>query len=202
MTIAARIAMAAAILSTLAGCVPFGAQEPQRYYVLDEPAARAAPAKAARATTLLVAPATAPDFYETQDIVYSRTPGVRADYQFHSWTERPGRRVTQLLIARIERDGSFKAVAEAASGIRGDLLLNTRLSEFYHEASVSPGSVRVTLTAELLDQVQRVLLARRTFERSVAAATYDASGAVGAFNQAVGAILDDVSLWVDGAAPR
>jgi ABC-type uncharacterized transport system auxiliary subunit len=50
--------------------------------------------------------------------------------------------------------------------------------------------------------VRRVLLARRTFDRSAPAATYDAPGAVPAFNQALTAILDDVSAWVDATVPR
>jgi ABC-type uncharacterized transport system auxiliary subunit len=60
----------------------------------------------------------------------------------------------------------------------------------------------VALTAELVDPVRRVLLARRTFDRSAPAATYDAPGAVPAFNQAVAALLDDVSAWVDATVPR
>ena len=35
-----------------------------------------------------------------------------------------------------------------------------------------------------------------------AVATYDAPGAVQAFNQAVIAILDDISAWVSASAPR
>jgi ABC-type uncharacterized transport system auxiliary subunit len=53
-----------------------------------------------------------------------------------------------------------------------------------------------------MDPVQRVLLARRTFERSAPAATYDAPGAVRAFGTAVAAILDDVTAWVNATAPR
>jgi ABC-type uncharacterized transport system auxiliary subunit len=81
-------------------------------------------------------------------------------------------------------------------------VLNTHLTEFYHDAAVAPGSARVVLTAELVDPVRRVLLARRTFDRSAPAATYDAPGAVPAFNQALTAILDDVSAWVDATVPR
>lgn len=198
----AKILLACSAAALAAGCLSSSERAFQRYYVLEASGVQAAQAKTPRASTLLVAPTTASSFYETQDIVYSRIPGTRAYYQFHAWTERPGRAVGELLVAHLERRGSFKAITRATSGIQGELILETHLSEFYHDASADPGSIRVSLTAELIDPVRRVLVARRTFTRSAPAVTYDAPGAVQAFNKAIGAMLDDVSAWVDGAAPR
>jgi len=200
MTALARLAAAGA-LAALVGCSTLGEQEAQRYHVLEAPAGGKA-AAAPRAATLLVAPATASSFYETQDIVYSRAPGTRAYYQYHGWTERPSRRITELVVARLERAGQFETVAPALSGVRGDLVLNLPLAELYHDALDAPGRVRVVLAAELLDPARRTLIARRTFEQSAPAATYDAPGAVRAFNQAVAAMLDEMAAWIDGVAPR
>jgi len=198
----AKVVLASSLAALVAGCVSLGERGVQRYYVLEASGAQAAPARTSRVSTLLVTPTTASSFYETQDMVYSRTPGTRTYYQFHAWAERPSRTVGELLVAHLERSGSFKAIARATSGIQGELVLNTHLSEFYHDASADPGSVRVSLTAELIDPVRRVLVARRTFTRSAPAVTYDAPGAVPAFNKTIGAILDEVSAWVEGAAPR
>ena len=189
-------------LLLLGGCASFGPQEAQRHYVIEVPPAQAKTTATPRTTTLLVAPATVSGFYETQDIVYSRAPGMRAYYQFHSWTERPGRRLSELLVMRLERAGSFSTVATVVSGVKGQLVLGTHLAEFYHDAATAPGSVKVTITAELTDPVRRVLLARRSFERLAPAATYDAPGAVQAFNMAVTALLDEIAAWVEVAAPR
>lgn len=197
-----RIVIVGAMVAAIAGCGSFGSQEPQRYYVLDAAPANAGAAKTPRASSLLVAPTTASSFYETQEMVFSRAPGMRAYYQYHTWTERPGRRMTELLVMRLEREGLFKTVATAVSGVQGNLVLNTHLAEFYHDAASPPGSVKVTITAELMEPGRRVLLARRTFDRSAPAVTYDAPGAVQAFNKAIGAMLDDISAWVDDAAPR
>jgi cholesterol transport system auxiliary component len=197
---ATRRILAATLSAALAGCGTLGSDEPQRYYVLDPGPAKPA-AGNPRATALLIAPTTAPSFYETQEVVFSRAPSERGYYQFHAWTERPGRRLTELLVQRLERSGLFKTVASAVSGVQGSLVLNTHLAEFYHDAAKTPGSVRVTITAELMDPARRVLLARRTFERSAPAATYDAPGAVRAFGTAVAAILDDIAQWVDASAP-
>jgi len=202
MSASMRILIMVATIAALAGCLSLGPDEPQRYYVLEAAPAKTGAAMTPRAASLLVAPTTTSSFYETQEMVYSRTPGVRAYYQFHAWTERPGRRMTELLVMRLARAGSFQSVATAVSGVQGTLLLSTHLEEFYHDAAASPGSVRVTVTAELIDPGRRTLLARRTFERSTPAATYDAPGAVQAFGSAVTALLDDIAAWVDASAPR
>jgi cholesterol transport system auxiliary component len=198
----ARIVLVGALIAAVAGCLSPGPRESQRNYVLESSGAEAVRAQAARASTLLVAPATASSFYESQDIVYSRAPGTRAYYQYHSWAERPSRRIYELLVARLERSGAFEAVAAIASGVRGELVLSTHLAEFYHDATTSPGSAQIVLTAELTDPVRRVLIARRTFRGSAPAETYDAPGAVQAFNKSIAAVLDDISAWVDNAAPR
>ena len=197
-----RIVLACSIASLGAGCLSTGERASQRYYVLEASGVAADRAKSARASTLLVTPTTASSFYETQDIVYSRTAGMRSYYQFHSWTERPSRTIGELLVAHLERSGSFQTISRATSGVQGGLVLDTHLSEFYHDAATNPGEVRVALTAELIDPARRVLVARRTFARSAPALMYDAPGAVQAFNKAVAAMLADVSTWVDGAAPR
>lgn len=196
-----RIMMSGALAAMLASCLSTGSPEFQRYYVLEDLGAKSATVNA-RASTLLIAPTTASGFYETQDIVYSRAPGARAYYQYHGWTERPSRRMGDLLAVRLERSGLFETVAAAASGIGGGLVLNTHLIEIYHDAATAPGNVRVALTAELTDPVRRVLVARRTFSQTAPAPTYDAPGAVQALNIAVAAIFDDVLAWIDGAAPR
>jgi len=192
----------AALACIVAGCVSSGPREAQRFYLLEDAGASGAKAEAARSATLLLAPAGVSSFYDTQSIAYSRTPGMRAYYVYHSWTEPPGPRIGELLAARLERSGAFRAVASVTSTVRGELVLSLYLAELYHDAAANPGSARIALTAELTDPARRVLVARRSFSASAPAASYDAPGAVRAFNQALGALLDEVSAWVDAAAPR
>ena len=197
-----RVTGYAAMVAMLAGCISFGPQEPQRYYVLQAPSMKTGTAAARRNATLLLTPTTVSGFYDTQEIVYSRAPGTRAYYQLHAWTERPGPRVTELLLTRLDHAASFRDVAMAVSAVRGDWVLDTHLTEFYHDATQAPGNVRVTLVAELTDPAGRKLLARRTFTRTVPVTTYDAPGAVDAFGRAVTVLLDEVAAWVELAAPR
>ncbi|MDH4149616.1 MAG: ABC-type transport auxiliary lipoprotein family protein [Betaproteobacteria bacterium] len=197
-----RVTGYAAMVAMLAGCMSFGPQEPQRYYVLQAPSMKTGTAAARRNATLLLTPTTVSGFYDTQEIVYSRAPGTRAYYQLHAWTERPGPRVTELLLTRLDHAASFRDVAMALSSVRGDWVLDTHLTEFYHDATQAPGNVRVTLVAELTDPAGRKLLARRIFTRTAPVTTYDAPGAVDAFGRAVTVLLDEVAAWVELAAPR
>ena len=190
------------MLILLAGCVSSGPREPQRFYVLENSSARKAETGPARATTLLLAPTTASTFYDTQSIAYSRSAGTRAYYHYHSWTEPPARRIGELLALRLEANGGFRTVASLTSAVRGELVLSTHLADFYHDAGSPPGVARIALNAELSDPLKRVVVARKAFTASAPAASFDAPGAVRGFNQALGALLDELSAWVEAEAPR
>jgi cholesterol transport system auxiliary component len=188
-----------ALVLALSGCVNFGqsANAPGVvYYVLNdaEPAATPTPVPA-DALTLRVLDTTTGGFYDSDQLVFSRSAGTRGQYQFARWTERPGRRFAELLRARLDRLGRYR-VAPAGGVVHSDLMLDTRLVEFYHDATREPGQVRLELRAELVDLKQRRLLGRHTFEQKVPLATYDAAGAAQASNLAVSRVLDDVSAWL------
>lgn len=184
----------------LAGCVNFG-EKPNTpavvYYVLNDPAPVAAAAKPVRADapTLLVLDTATGSFYDTDQLVFSRSADTRGQYQFARWTERPGKRFADLMRARLDRQGAWH-VSAAGGYVRGDVLLDTELVEFYHDAASSPGQVRLVLRAELLDLKQRKLLGRHLFEQQVPLTTYDAAGAAQASNLAVGRALDDLAAWL------
>jgi cholesterol transport system auxiliary component len=200
----------AAFAGMLAGCVNFGDQPDSpapTYYVLDDagsaqadaPKGAGAPPAGPPSPVLLVLDTTASGFYDSDQLVFSRTPGTRGQYQFARWTERPGKRLADLLRARLDRQGNWR-VAGAGGYVRGDLMLDTELVEFYHDASTTPGSLRMVLRAELVDLRQRSLVGRQTFEQSVPLASYDAAGAAQAANQAVARMLDALTAWL--ASPR
>lgn len=203
-----KILSVAALALALAGCISFdgkGGAAPTIYYVLDDvvPTDTAAPVedRAAGAggapRTLLVLDTTSSGFYDNDQLVFSRTPGTRGYYQFARWTERPGKRFADLLRSRLDRLGSYR-VAAASGQVRGDLLLDTELVEFYHDARSQPGQVHLVLRADLLDLKRRTLLDRRVFEQQVPVASYDAAGAAAASGIAVGHTLDQLGAWLAG----
>lgn len=190
-----RLLVAMLLLATT-GCLPSGGtREAQRYYILDAPESKTASAGVPRLTTLVVPPTSAANFYDTQDLVFSRSPGTRAYYQFNSWTERPGRAIHDLLVSRLERSGAFKAVVGEDKPVANGLVLRTDLEELYHDAVTPPGEARIVLVAELIDSGRNVSLARRSFTQAAPAPTYDAQGAVQGFRQALGTLVGEVVAW-------
>lgn len=190
----------------LTGCINFGdkANTPVVYYVLNDPALNdPMPVRvdvpqdglASPVPTLLVLDTTTGGFYDTEQIVFSRSAGTRSQYQFARWTERPGKRFADLLRARLDRAGTWN-VSAVGGYVRGDMLLDTELVEFYHDAASEPGRMRLVLRAELVDLKQRTLLGRRVFEQQVPLATYDAAGAAQAANLAASRALDDLTAWL------
>ena len=183
----------------LAGCVNFGEDRnspPITHYVLSDFEPVAKPAGTPDPRTLLLLDTTTSAFYDTDTLAFSRRPGTRGYYQYARWTERPGKRFADLMRARLESQGSFAAIAAAGGHVRGDLLLDTELVEFYHDAHSAPGSVHIVLRAELIDLKTRSLLGRTLLEQRVEAASYDAAGAAQAFNLATGRALDDLVIWL------
>ena len=174
----------------LVGCISAPETPAVRYYVLGGASATAAagPLRQGR-EVLLVAPTAVATFYDTQRLVYSRAEGERAYYQFAAWTERPGRSLAELLSRR-------RGVSSTTSGIRGDVVLHTRLEEIYHDVREGAGTARVVLAAELVDAGGRRIGESRRFTASVTAASADAAGAVGATNRAVGVVIDDIAAWI------
>jgi len=203
----------------LAGCVNF-AEQPDMpavvYYVLQDPAADppatpvtpgaqkdSGPPRAtapqsgmeSHAPTLLVLDTATGGFYDTDQLIFSSSPGTRGQYQFARWTERPGKRFADLMRARLDRQGIWQ-VSAAGGYVQGDVLLDTQLVEFYHDATSVPGQVRLELHAELVDLKRRKLLGRKVFEQQVPLATFDAAGAAQAANVAVGRTLDELAAWL------
>lgn len=175
----------------LAGCFPTSStREAPRFFVLDV----APPQAAARgAGALALAQTTGTRFYDSQQIVYSREPGTRAYYQFNSWTERPSRRIHKLLAERLEHAGLLRPEAGTT--------LHVHVDELYHDAVPAPGTVKLRLDAELLD-ASGARLAQRRFSGAAPVATFDAPGAVHAFGEALGPLLDDVVAWAAASVHR
>jgi len=156
-----------AVAALLAGCMSLAKLPPREYYVLNDLGDAAVSMRGGQNDrALLISETSVSPFYDTQSLVFSRAPGQRAYYQFAAWTERPGSRLTELLVHRLYARGSFRSVTATTAGAKGDLILNTRLEEIYHDASASPGSVRIQMSSELVDRVQHAIVAQHSFTQS------------------------------------
>jgi cholesterol transport system auxiliary component len=198
-----RLVPLVAVALLFGGCVNIGSKSDGPavvYYVLEDGGSQRetppAPAPTPAAPlTLVVLDAHASSFYDSDQLVFSRTPGTRGQYQFARWAERPGKRLGELMRARIDAQGAWQ-VSQGGGYVRGDRLLDTALLEFYHDASTRPGEVRLVLRAELVDLTARQVIGRHVFEQRAPLDHYDAAGAAKASAVAVGRLLDDLVAWL------
>jgi cholesterol transport system auxiliary component len=180
----------------LGACSLTGPARAPTYYVLQDGGRSGPVAAAAWPGVLLVPDTVAGDFYQDSRLAYSRKPGTRGRYQYARYTEAPGPRFAELLRQRLERAKLFRAVSGLGAGIVGDYQLNTRLLDLYHDASASPGTVRLDLEAELVARHTASRLAYIHIVTSAPAASHDAAGAAAASDAAVSQALDRLVDWL------
>ena len=199
-------AWAALPLAGLAGCGTLTSTAPRfDFYVIEDlmPVPQAVASTSARPgvnRTLLLTTGPAQALFDSDRIVFTRDGAAHAYYQYSNWSERPGRRIVSLAEARLAQGGGFRSVAQTVAGVRGDQVLSLRLDELIHDDSVSPGMLRLAVTAELLDWRTRTIAARRTFTRSTRVGSQDAKGAARAASVAVTELLDELMTWTEASA--
>jgi cholesterol transport system auxiliary component len=145
---------------------------------------------------LIIEPVRANPFYDSTQLAFSRSDIARAYYQFASWTERPAKRLAILVERRMSARNVFETVATSTVGLRGDISLNLTLDELFHDTVNSPEQARIVVTAELVDQRQRRLIARKQFINEFPIETPTAANAVRAMSEALSLLLDDLETWV------
>jgi cholesterol transport system auxiliary component len=194
-----RSLLCLALTVLLTGCLMRPAERPATYHVLTDPGP-VIKSPQTHPGVLLVRQMDASAFYQAPRLVYSREPGTRAHYEYARWSEPPTQRLTWILTQRLESSEVFAVVAPLGGGVSGDYQLNTRLIDFYHEASVPPGVVLLVLEAELVRRGAAELMSRRLFVAQVPVAAFDAERAADAMGRAANQVMDELTAWVAQAA--
>ena len=198
--------MACVLTGLLAGCGSLSITNTSPkidYFVLQDlalpaPSTASVPLRSSR--VLLIAGSTSQALFDSERMVFTKDGISRSYYQFANWSERPAQSLAILAETRLSRAGNFRAVTQSTSGVKADLLLTLRLNELTHDDTVSPGLMRLEVTADLLDWRTRELIARRVFTRSVAVASRNSIGGAQAANRAITTMLDDLLPWVESNA--
>ena len=195
-----RYLLALAAPLALAACALGSGQRRDFFLLRDTAADSAAVPGPAVDKVLLVASGAMPGLYDSDRMVFSADGRSRSYFQFGYWSERPAQSLLLLAENRLIKAGRFRGVAASTAGVRGDLLLSLRLDELYLDASVNPGQVRLSVSAELIDWRERKLLARRTFQQTVSVSPRDAPDLALAGSQAVGVLLGELVDWAAASA--
>src|SRR5690606_755453 len=168
---ASRAKLIATMLAAalFAGCISIGPGDPTpvTWYELSTPLpTETAPRTIPRALWVDVLPGS--EFYEAVSIAFSRAPGERAYYRFANWTEPVAQRLARIVERDLRARKAFTEVGALGGGSRAELYLRLVVDDFFHDAAVEPGTVRVAFSAELVDVATRQRLGREHFSQAVA----------------------------------
>jgi ABC-type uncharacterized transport system auxiliary subunit len=162
------------------------------------PPRRAAPV----AEALLIQTEAGDPIADSLSIAYARRNGERALYQLATWSDRPSRRIPQLVQRRLEARGSFAAVAMLGQPLAADWQLALAIDDIHHDLTSEPGRARLAVRAALYDRHNRGLAAQRTFTVEVAVTEAKSATAAVAMGQSVAGVLDALVPWIEQEVER
>lgn len=113
------------------------------------------------------------------------------------WTERAPKMIQTLIAESFENSRRIVAVGGQSVGLRSDFDLKTELRDFqaeYFTGTKTPRA-RVRLTAKLVSQPRREIVAARVFESIVSADATDIPSIVRAFDRAFRSVVGELVEW-------
>lgn len=194
---------AAVTVSLLTACGslrPLVTPAPQpKYYSLADSASAVKPTKpqaradGSAAVTLIVTPPHAAAGFDSPRMMYLRRPDELEYFAHNEWIDTPARMLSPLIVAAIESRGTFRAVVSTPSPALGEVRLDTEILRLQQEFLGTPGQVRFTLRAYLVENTTRRVIATREFEAVAAAPSEDPRGGVTAAHVAVASVLSELA---------
>jgi cholesterol transport system auxiliary component len=194
----------AAVSVAMAACNPLkpAADQPLTFHTLNLTTPSEAQSGALATTTsisnlpsVIINPPHAAAGFETAKLIYLRQKHQLEYYSQSEWVAPPARMLSPLIVERLMRTGSFRAVVLTPSAVQADLRLNTEIIRLQHEFfdATGPSKVRFTLRAYIMDEKTRKVLANREFEALVNSPSENAAGGVLAANLATQLVMDDLA---------
>jgi cholesterol transport system auxiliary component len=139
--------------------------------------------------TLIVNPLSASSGFDSQRMVYVRSP-YQLEYFAHSeWVDTPARMLGPVVVTAIQHSGTFATVVLATGTAVGDLRLNTEIIRLQHNFEAVPSRVQLTLRAYLTDEKTHRVLAWQDLKGEAIATTASPQGGVAAAHVAVQQVL-------------
>lgn len=133
----------------------------------------------------------------SHNILYQEGEFAQNPYAHSRWSDTPNKMLDGLLRACVNKSSIFKAVLPSYSKGHGDLLLESRLSEFYHHINADGGSEgRVRIEFYLIRAKSGHVVATHEFSSNISATTLDAKGGVRAINEASRSVALDMVQWL------
>ena len=198
----AVLAAAALVLAGCGGILPKPAPAPALYR-LTAAAGFSAAAPSVNGVQLLVAEPTAEAALDTTRIALSRSATTLDYFADAAWTDRLPVILQARLLDSFQNAHRLIALAGAASAAHGDAILTVELRHFEANYGTSgPPRWRIELTADLINEADRKVIATRTFTADAAAAQNDMPAIVDSADQAWRAVATQIVDWASDILGR
>lgn len=191
----APLLLLAGLLAGCSGIIP-GSGTPASLYTLT-PKSTFDESIAAVPWQLVVEEPSAAGGLQVQSIAL-RTKAIELQYFAGArWTERAPRMVQTLLVESFENSGKIVAVGRQTIGLRSDFNLKTELREFQAEYAGTnrPPTVHVRMSARLIQQPRREIIASKNFDAKVVASSTSVEDVILAFDGALGKVIRRTVEW-------
>jgi len=199
-----RLLALGAGLPLLTACVGMLQSKEPRRFRLDGPT-RFPPDLPTVAWTLEIDQTVADPGIDTTRIAALGGAGIELEYFADAeWPSKASDMVNTLLLQTFVDSGRIARVGDRSSGLRPDFVLKTVLRDFQVDRGGTP-TVKVTMTASLVQLPRRVQAGTQRFQGTAPAASNTIEDIVRAFDTALGQVLADLVTWTlitgNGAHP-
>ena len=146
---------------------------------------------------LLIDVPIAPAGLDTARIALSRS-AVSIDYFADSeWTDRVPLLVQTALLESFENSKAITAIDRESVGLRADFILGTEIRHFeaLYDSPNGPPTIWVAINVRLVNPAGREIVAQASFERHEPAPANEIPQIVVAFDEALGAVMEDIVVW-------
>jgi cholesterol transport system auxiliary component len=132
---------------------------------------------------------------DTTRIAQLAANGLELQYYADAeWPSKTSDMVNTLLVQSFVDSGKIPRVGDRNSGLRPDFILKTVLRDFQAEGTGTP-TVKVTMTASLIQVPRRVQAGVERFQRAESAAGPGIDDIVRAYDRALDSVLRDLVVW-------
>jgi cholesterol transport system auxiliary component len=198
-----RLLALGAALPLLSGCLGLGQSQAPRRFRLANPT-RFAPDLPAVEWTLEIDQTIADPGIDTPRIAQLGATGLELQYYADAeWPSKAADMVNTLLTQSFVDSAKVPRVGDRNSALRPDFVLKTVLRDFQAEGT-GPPTVKVTMTASLVQLPRRIQAGTQRFQSTSAAASGSIEDIVRGFDDALQRVLADIVVWAitTGAATR
>jgi cholesterol transport system auxiliary component len=146
---------------------------------------------------LAIAAPNAAQSLDTPRIALSRSATTMDYFANAAWTDPVPLMVQRLLLQAYETSGRIVSVDRDTAGLETDYLLETEVRDFAAHYSDPQGApqVMVNIQARMVKMPQRDIAGSLAAQQQAQASANNLDSIVGAFNQATGAALAQITSW-------